>query len=276
MPISGTCVVTGAGGGLGKALSIELARRGARVVMVFRDFGRGEVVHREVVEKSGSDSVSLIVADLAALDDVRRLAHDLSEDDNAIGALIHTAAIYTARRRLTQDGLEQMFATNHLAPYLLTRLLLPTLRRGAPARVVLVSAPSASVPDFGDLQGEKQFRPLRAFGVSKSSNLLFAFALARRVDPAVIAVNAFHPGLMKSGLMEETSVALRFLLNLFSRPPEDAARHLADLVGGEIPAPSGAFVARNKVAKPPPVTERRDLQDRMWQVSAELSGLPVD
>jgi NAD(P)-dependent dehydrogenase (short-subunit alcohol dehydrogenase family) len=276
MPISGTCVVTGASGGLGKALSIELARRGANVVMVFRDLGKGEVVRHEVVEKSGSDSVSLIVADLASLDEVRRLARDLAEDHSAIAALIHTAAIYTARHRLTPDGLESMFATNHLAPYVLTRLLLPALQRGAPSRVVVVSAPSSSVPDFADLQGEKQFRPLRAFGVSKSGNLLFAFALARRLDPNAITVNAFHPGLMKSGLIAEMSAPLRVLINLFARPPESAARHLADLIAGDIAAPNGAFVARNKITKPPAVTERRDLQDQMWRVSAELAGLPID
>src|SRR5438874_10907104 len=166
MAQSGLCVVTGAGGGLGKAVSIELARRGLPVMMVFRDLSRGEAVRHEVVEKSANDAVSLNVADLASLDDVRRLAHDLAERDG-ISTLIHTAGIYYGSRRLTIDGLESMFAVNHLAPYLLTRLLLPQLERAAPARVVLVSAPSTSVPDFTDLQGARSFRPLRAFGVRR-------------------------------------------------------------------------------------------------------------
>jgi NAD(P)-dependent dehydrogenase (short-subunit alcohol dehydrogenase family) len=276
MPGLGTCVVTGASGGLGKAVSIELARRGALVVMVFRDLARGEAVTRDVAEKSGSSAVRLMVADLSSLDDVRRLARNIAADYGRVAALIHTAAVYFAERRLTGDGLEAMFATNHLAPYLLTRQLLPVLEHDAPARVVVVTAPSSSMPDFTDLQGVKQFRPLRAFGVSKIGNLLFAFALARRTDPARITVNAFHPGLMKSDLIREMPAPLRFMIKLLARAPERAARALADLVAGEVVVPNGAFVALNKVVKPPKVAARRDLQEEMWRTSADLVGLPAD
>jgi len=274
MAQSGLCVVTGANGGLGKAVSIELARRGLPVMMVFRDLSRGELVRHEVVQKSGNEAVSLNVADLASLDDVRRLAHDLAERDS-IATLIHTAGIYFGTRRLTIDGLEAMFAVNHLAPYLLTRLLLPQLGHAAPARVVLVSAPSTSIPDFADLQGAQSFRPLRAFGASKMGNLLFAFALARRVQPGRITVNAFHPGLMKSTLMQEARAPIRALLALFARSPEKAGRWLADLVTGGTPAPNGAFVALNKVRRAPPAAMREDLQEQMWKASAELVGLPA-
>ena len=274
MPASSIAVVTGAGGGLGKAVSIELARRGLPVLMVFRDLSRGEVVRHEVVEKSGNDSVSLTTADLASLDDVRRLSTDIAER-GAVSSLIHTAGIYFGSRRVTIDGLESMFAVNHLAPYLLTRLLLPELERGAPARVVLVSAPSSSVPDFSDLQGERDFRPLRAFGVSKMGNLLFAFALARRVPANRVLVTAFHPGLMKSSLTREMPAPLRGLLALFARSPDKAGRWLADVVTGEVAAPNGAFVAMNKVKRPPAAAAREDLQEQMWRVSADLAGLPA-
>jgi NAD(P)-dependent dehydrogenase (short-subunit alcohol dehydrogenase family) len=276
MAAPGTTVVTGASGGLGKALSLELARRGVPVVMVFRDLARGEAVTREVSERSGNKSVRLAVADLASLDDVRRLARDISSEHPAIAALIHTAGIYTAMRRMTVDGLEWMFAVNHLAPYLLTRLLLPALEQSAPARVVLVTAPSTTRPDFTDLQGERRFRPLTAFGASKFGNLLFAFALARRVDPARVTVNAFHPGLMRSDLIREMPGALRFLVNLFARQPEKAARWLADVVTGDVPAPTGAFVALTKIAKPPGASGQQELQEEMWRVSARLAGLPAD
>jgi retinol dehydrogenase-13 len=276
MATSGTIVVTGASGGLGKAVSLELARRGARVVMVFRNLARAEAVTPEVAQQSGSQKVSLAIADLASLDDVRRLAHDLTTDHGAISALVHTAAIYAGTRRLTIDGLESMFAVNHLAPYALTRLLLPALDRGAPSRVVLTSAPASTKPDLGDLQGLKRFRPLSAFGASKTGNLLFAFALARRVDPARIVVNAFHPGLMRSELTREMPFAIRGPVNLFSRSPDKAGRWLADLVTGRVAAPNGAFVALTKVVKPPAIAEQRELQDEMWRVSAALAGLPAD
>jgi NAD(P)-dependent dehydrogenase (short-subunit alcohol dehydrogenase family) len=272
MPGQSTAVVTGAGGGLGKGVSIELARRGVPVLMIFRNLGRGEEVRREVVERSGNAAVSLAVADFASLDDVRRLASDIAERGD-ISTLVHTAGIYFNSRRLTIDGLESMFAVNHLAPYLLTRLLLPDLERTAPARIVLVSAPSTSIPDFSDLQGERDFRALRAFGVSKMGNLLFAFALARRVEPARVTVAAFHPGLMKSALMREAAAPLRGLLSLFGRSPDKAGRWLADVATGAIAAPNGGFVALNKLKPPPAAAARQDLQEEMWRVSAELTGL---
>jgi NAD(P)-dependent dehydrogenase (short-subunit alcohol dehydrogenase family) len=272
----GITVVTGASGGLGKAVSIELAKRGAPVLMVFRDLARAEVVTREVTDQSGNTSVKLAVADFASLDDVRRLAHDISFEQGAVSTLIHTAGIYAAKRRLTMDGLESMFAINHLAPYVLTRLLLPTLERSAPAKVVLVTAPSSTRPDLADLQGVKRFRPLSAFGASKMGNLLFAFALARRVDPAKVNVHAFHPGLMKSDLTREMPGLLRGFLRLVSRSPEKAGAWLADLVTGKIATPHGSFVAMTKVAKPPAVSQDRDLQEEMWRASASLAGLPLD
>jgi NAD(P)-dependent dehydrogenase (short-subunit alcohol dehydrogenase family) len=274
MGAPGVAVVTGAAGGLGKAVSIELARRGVPVLMVFRDLSRGEVVRREVVQLSGNDAVSLVVGDLASLDDVRRLAADITER-GAVSTLINTAGVYFATRRLTIDGLEAMFAVNHLAPYLLTRLLLPALEQAAPGRVVLVSAPSTSIPDFSDLQGEREFRSLRAFGVSKMGNLLFAFALARRVDPARVTVLAFHPGLMKSALMQEAPAPLRAFLNLFGRSPAKAGRWLADAVTGNVAAPNCAFLALTKVKQPPAPARREDFQDQMWRLSAELAGLPA-
>ncbi len=276
MERAGTTVVTGASGGLGKALSIELAKRGLPIVMVFRDLARAEAVTREVADKSRNPSVRLAVADLASLDDVRRLAHDLATEHGPLSTLVHTAGIYSGTRRLTVDGLESMFAVNHLAPYLLTRLLLPALERAAPAHIVLVSAPSSTRPNLADLQGAQRYRPLSAFGASKMGNLLFAFALARRIDPARLTVHAFHPGLMKSDLNREMPAAFRLLLALFSRAPEKAGAWLADLVTGKIVAPNGSFVALTKVTRPPKVAEDRDLQEQLWRTSAALAGLPAD
>jgi len=116
---------------------------------------------------------------------------------------------------------------------------------------------------------------LRAFGVSKMGNLLFAFALARRVDPARITVLAFHPGLMKSALMQEAPAPLRAFLNLFGRSPAKAGRWLADAVTGNVAAPNGAFLALTKVKQPPAPARREDFQDQMWRLSAELAGLPA-
>jgi NAD(P)-dependent dehydrogenase (short-subunit alcohol dehydrogenase family) len=271
--IDGTCVVTGANGGLGKAVCIELARRGATVVMVCRDGNRGEDARQEVAVKSGSARVELAVADLASQQDVRRLARELEDRWPSIRALILTAAVYHATRRVTPDGLEEMFATNYLAPYALTRLLLPALDRGAPAHIVVVSAPATTPPHLDDLQGERRFRSLHAFGASMMGKVMFAFSLSRKVEPGRIKVIAYHPGLMRTRLMREAPAPLRFLSNLFSRSPDRAARHVADIVSGDLPVPSGSFIAVSKVREPPRMTLDRDFQDRLWVASAGIAGL---
>jgi NAD(P)-dependent dehydrogenase (short-subunit alcohol dehydrogenase family) len=156
----------------------------------------------------------------------------------------------------------------------LARVLLPALERGAQARVVIVSAPATTRPDLDDLQGQLRFRRLHAFGASMVEKLLFAFALARRVDPARIVVNAVHPGLMKIELTREMPRPVRFLANLFSRPPERAAMHVADLVSGDLDAGNGSFVALNKVKKPPAVARDDALQEALWRATASLGRAP--
>jgi NAD(P)-dependent dehydrogenase (short-subunit alcohol dehydrogenase family) len=274
--IDGPCVVTGANGGLGKAACIALARRGATVVMVCRERSGGEAAREEVARKSGSAKVELLVADLSSQQDVRRLARDIERRWPSIRALILTAAVYRATRRVTTDGLEEMFATNHLAPFALTRLLLPALDRGAPADVIVVSAPATTPPDLDDLQGERRFRSLHAFGASMMGKVMLAFSLSRKVDPGRIKVIAYHPGLMRTRLMREAPAPLRFLSNLFSRSPDRAAGHVADIVSGDLPVPGGSFVAVAKVRDPPKMTLDRELQDRLLAASSRLAGLPAD
>src|SRR5207249_5940135 len=125
---------------------------------------------------------------------------------------------------LTPDGLETMFATNHLGPLLLTNLLLEELKRSADARVINVTAPSTTKLNFDDLQGEKKFSALSAFGASKMCNLLFTYELARRLAGTGLTANAFHPGLMKTDLLNEAPGMVRWLSHLFATSPERAGR----------------------------------------------------
>src|SRR2546426_764686 len=211
------CVVTGGTGAIGKALSAELARRSGLVVMVSRDGMRGSEARDEVAESTRNASVEQLVCDLSSLQSVRGAGEELRERHPKIHVLVHTAATYSKRQNLTLDGLEMMFATNHLGPFLLTNLLLPPLKAAAPSRVIIVSAPSSTELDFDDLQGTKGFNALHAFGSSQSANLLFTFALARRLEGSGVTANAVHPGLTKSQLMQELPAPLRMLLHLISR-----------------------------------------------------------
>ena len=145
---------------------------------------QGEAVRSEIARAVPDASVEVFVADLSSLADVRSLADQLSAAHPRIDALVNCAAVFSSRRVETTDGLELMFATNHLAPFLLTNLLLPSLRASGAARVLTVTAPATVRLDFDDLQARRRFRALRAFGASKAANLLFTFGLAERVAEA--------------------------------------------------------------------------------------------
>jgi NAD(P)-dependent dehydrogenase (short-subunit alcohol dehydrogenase family) len=181
--------------------------------------------------------------------------------------------VYSSRRVETADGLELMFATNHLGPFLLTNLLLPSLRASDAARVITLTAPSTTKIDFDDLQGSRRFRSLSAFGASKAANLLFTFALARRMEGSRVTANAVHPGLTRTSLMRQGPPPLRFILR-FATPPERAAEKIAPLVVAErYAAVTGQFIKSGKAIDPPPYTRDAEIQRRLWEVSERLAGL---
>ena len=214
------------------------------------------------------------VADLSSLADVRSLADQLSDAHPRIDALVNCAAVFSSRRVETVDGLELMFATNHLAPFLLTNLLLPCLRASNGARVLTVTAPATVKLDFDDLQGRRRFRALSAFGASKAANLLFTFELANRVSGSGVVANAVHPGLARTDLMRQSPFLLRAPIALISAPPDRVAERIAPLLlDDDYRAANGQFFHRGRAIDPPQYTRDANEQLRLWNVSEELVGL---
>ncbi|MFL5347509.1 MAG: SDR family NAD(P)-dependent oxidoreductase [Hyalangium sp.] len=268
-----TFVVTGATGSVGKAAATELARLGT-VVLVARDKARGEQAVAEVRRASGNEAVELALADFESLSSVRALSEELRRRHPKIDVLVNNAAIVKRERSVTKDGFETMFAVNHLAPFLLTRLLLPALEAAAPGRVITVSAPSDVALDFGDLQSEKAFSWFRVFGASKMCNLLFSFELARRVDPSKVISHVVHPGLVKSSLLKEAPGLLNFLVQLVSGKPDSAAKGIAWLATApEGAKESGKFWKGQKHIKAAPYSQVPGNMERLWTESARLVGV---
>ncbi len=266
------CLITGANSGIGKATALGLAKMGARVVMVCRDPAKGEAAQAEIVAASGNPNVDLLIADLSSRRSVRVLAAGFRERRSQLHVLINNAAIQKAARTLTPDGLETMFAVNHLAPFLLTNLLSDTLQAGAPARVLNITAPSTVHLDFDDLQGERRFNSLTRFGASKMCNLLFTFELARRWAGRGVTVNAVHPGLAKSGLMREAPALMRWLIARMSAPPERAAGAITQLAAApEYAGSSGRFYHNGQEIQADAYAYDQNVQRRLWEVSAQLS-----
>lgn len=170
-------MVTGATDGIGKETALGLARRGARVIVHGRDARRAEAARREISAASGNDDVEVALADFASLQQVRELADGVRGLTDRLHVLVDNAGVYQARRHLTPDGLETTFQVNHLAPFLLTNLVLDLLLAGAPSRIVVVSSAvhQTARVDLDDLQGERRYDGYAAYGLSKLGNLLFTY-----------------------------------------------------------------------------------------------------
>src|SRR5215203_354157 len=196
-PMDGkVCLITGATSGIGKATAMELASMGASVVMVGRDRDRGEAALAEVKEQSTGASVGLMLADLSSQQEIRRLADEFKETYPRLDLLVNNAGLFRSERVTTADELEMTFAVNHLAYFLLTKLLLDTLKASAPSRIVNISSGDHSngTIDFDDLQGEKGYKGAQAYSQSKLANVLFTYELAKRLEGTSVTANCLHPG----------------------------------------------------------------------------------
>ena len=265
--------MTGGSAGIGRALAEALAAAGLTVGIVARDARRGEEARGAIAAASGNERVELFIGDLSDLVSVRHLATTLTEAHRAIDVLVHCAAVYTSHRAVTADGLERMFATNLVGPFLLTNLILDQLRAGR-ARILVLSAPSTVKLDFDDLQAERRFRSLSAFGASKAADLLFTFELARRLEGSGATANAIHPGLVRTNLMHDAPAPLRWATGLVSRSPARAVKTIVPVaLAPEYEGRSGRFYKGGREIKAPSYTLDPEVASRLWDATASLARL---
>jgi NAD(P)-dependent dehydrogenase (short-subunit alcohol dehydrogenase family) len=267
-------MVTGANAGMGKEISLALARMGATLVMVGRDRERGEAARKEVMSATGNHAVELLLADLSSQQSIRSLVRDFMAAHNRLDGLVNNAGMSLPARQETADGVETVFATNHLGPFLLTNLLLPVLTASAPSRVVTVSSGVQAMAkiDFDDLQEVKSYSEIRSYNQSKLANLMFTYELARRLKGTGVTANALEPGFIK------TEMKVQFTFNMFSfmrGKPVDGAKPTVFLASSpEVDGVTGTFFNNKGVAtKSSPLSYDEAAARRLWQVSAELTHL---
>jgi len=267
------CVVTGANAGIGRETTRGLAAAGARVGMVCRDRGRGEAARAEIVRETGG-AVDLFVADLSVQAEVRRVAAEIRERYDRLDVLVNNAAVYTRKRTLSPDGIELQFAVDHLAPFLLTCLLLDLLTESAPSRVVTVSSEAHRHARlrWDDLQGERRYRGLGAYAAAKLANLLFTRELARRLEGTGVTANAVHPGVVGTELLFGGWGPLR-LLRRFLRTPEEGARVVLRMAASpEVEGVTGRYFREEGEVVPSSAALDDDAARRLWSVSETLTG----
>jgi NAD(P)-dependent dehydrogenase (short-subunit alcohol dehydrogenase family) len=272
-------MVTGANSGVGLVSARELARQGWSVLLVCRDRARGEEALASVRASASGPPPELLLADFASLDDVRRLAADVA--GRRIDVLMNNAGLMLTERRETRDGFETTFGVNHLAPFLLTNLLLDGLRANAPTRIVNVSsrAHTRTTLDFDDLNAEKSFDGWQAYCRSKLCNVLFNQELARRLEGTGVTANALHPGMVATGFGRETSGLWGALLKVgrfVMTTPEKGARTQVWLATApEVAGMSGRYFIDCKAVATSRAGADPVAAARLWGASAKMVGLPA-
>jgi NAD(P)-dependent dehydrogenase (short-subunit alcohol dehydrogenase family) len=275
-----TALVTGGTGGIGKATAIGLARLGARVGITGRDRARAEAAAADIRSASGNSAVDVFVADMSSQAHVRRLAQEVLDAYPRLDVLVNNVGGFWNTRHITADGLEHTFALNHLAPFLLTNLLLDRLRASAPARIVTLSSGAQAMGriDFDDLQGERSFSGQRAYNQSKLANVMFTYDLARRLEGTGVTATVLHPGVVRTAFGAEDPAGWHrvFLpvVRPFLKTPERGAETPIYLASApEVDGVSGRYFASRKPKQSNKASYDTTAQARLWRVSAELVGL---
>lgn len=274
-----TCIVTGANTGIGRVTALELARRGARLILAGRSREKTEPVLAEVRGLGAADP-AFVPLDLADLSSVRAAAARIRDDHEAPKVLVNNAGLAGHRGR-TRDGFELTFGVNHLGPYLLTRLLLPRVVSCAPARIVNVASKAhyrATGFDWDAVQrSTATVTGLREYERSKLANVLFTKALARRHDPAELATWSVHPGVVASDIWRRVPGPVRWFMkrNMISNE-EGAEGSILLATAADVGAPSGSYFSRTRPKDPNPISDDVALQEELWRRSAEWVDLPPD
>ncbi len=272
-------LVTGATGGIGLHTALGLARAGMRVIVVGRSLARAEAARRFIAEREPGSQIETALADFSSLDAVRALAADVLARHERLDVLVNNAGLIARHYAVSAEGYELTIAVNHLAPFLLTNLLLDRLRQTAPARIVTVAsiAHRGARLDPATMIKPPEWTPLSAYGRSKLANILFTRALARRLDPAVITASCLHPGVIATDIGDAAGAlaGLGWRLAKFFLPgPEKGARTSIFLATTPDPTPfHGAYLINEKIAEPDASARDDGLADALWQETARLVGI---
>jgi retinol dehydrogenase 14 len=275
-----TVLVTGGTGGIGRATALGLLQLGAQVGIVGRDPTRAESAAEAIRAAVGADQVDVFIADMSSQAEVRRLAEAVVAAYPRLDVLVNNVGGYWAHRHVTVDGLEHTFAVNHLAPFLLTNVLLPRLTAGSPSRIVTVSSGAQAMGriDFEDLQTTRRYNGQRAYNQSKLTNVLFTYELARRTKGTGVTANVLHPGLVATNFgREDPRRWMRIMVPLvrpFMKPPERGAATPIYLASSpDIEGVTGRYFVGSRPRRSAPRSYDEQVARRLWDVSARLTGI---
>ena len=274
-------LITGGTSGIGKAAAVELAGMGAEVVVTGRNPERGREAVGEIKARSGSDAVSLLIADLSVQAGVRGLAEEFRGGHDRLDVLVNNAGVVNQKRSETADGIESTLATNHLAPFLLTNLLLDLLKESAPSRIVTTASEAERWGrlDFDDLQSRKRYGAFPVYGMTKLANIVFTIDLAERLEGTGVTATCYHPGAVNTNFGTGSGGIGTFFFKAFKpfmRSPEKGADTLVYLASSpDVEGMSGKYLSDRKLITAKSVAYDAGARRQLWEASESLTGLKV-
>lgn len=272
-----TCMITGATSGIGRATALALADQGASLFLVARDAAKGEELAGAIRARGGK--AQSLTADLSSQAQIRKLANTFLDLGESLHVLINNAGVVNLQHKLTEDGVEEVFAVNHLAYFLLTHLLLDRLKASAPARIINVAseAHKLSPVQFEDIGFADNYRSMKVYGQSKLANVLFTYELARRLEGSGVTVNCLHPGAVSTGLGKNNGriaqTLIGFLRPFFRTPEKGAATSIYLASANAVEGITGKYFSNCREKRTSRVSYDVSVGQRLWQLSETMTGI---
>lgn len=275
-----TCVITGANSGIGFQTALQIANKGFEIILICKDHVKGEIAKNEIIQQSGNPLVYLYIADLSSQTQIRLLAKKIENSFDKVDVLINNAGCNFYFHTLSEDGVEMNLAVNHLAPFLLSNLLLSKMKLSEDARIINVNsrAHSRGKIYFDDLNLTKQYSITISYNQSKLANMFFTYEFAKRLANTNVKVNAMHPGLVDTPIGSKNTISILSLLwkiiCWFGTSPEVAAKTSVFMATSqEIKNVSCCYFADCKQIKSSTFSYNEEASKRLWNISEELVGL---
>jgi NAD(P)-dependent dehydrogenase (short-subunit alcohol dehydrogenase family) len=273
------CLVTGATSGIGKVIATALAAQEAEVVIVGRNAQKTQATVQQIRAETGNDLVHFLLADFSDLGQVRDLAEAFKKQYSRLDVLVNNAGAYFNTRRPTLYGVEKTFLVNHLAPFLLTNLLLDILKDSESARIVNVSsgAHTSGSMDFDDLGFKHFYFGMWAYSRSKLANILFTYELCRRLEGGRVAVNALHPGHVATDIWRTDfsffGPAIKWFMERIALTPEQGADNTIYLASApEVEGVTGKYFVKREAVPSSPLSYDREVAQKLWEVSEKITA----
>lgn len=266
-------LITGGNSGIGKETAIGLAEMGATVVIACRSRERGMEAVEEIKKRTGNPDIHLLLMDLASQTSVKNAAAEYQRQYGKLHVLINNAAVFLAKREETEDGVEKTFAINYLSHFLLTHLLLDTLKASAPSRIINVASKHMGIKiHFDDLMTTRNYSFMKAVGPTKLGLIMFSRVLAKKLEGTGVTVNAIHPGLAKSNLLNQMPFLVRFLFGLIMTSAAKCAKTGIRLASDpQLEKVSGAYFENSKEVKPGANATNESDNQKLWDLSLKLA-----